>query len=194
MTVHRDAHAFYSDNTASVAPELLAALAGANNGPQKAYGDDPWTAQLDLAFSEFFGTPVRAFVVTTGTAANALSLATLAPPYGNVYAHSSAHVVEDECGAVEFFSAGARVTLVPGDHGRMDSQALEQALGAHPVSVHTVQPAAITLTQATELGTTYRPEAIAALGAVALGIACGSTWTVHGWPMQLRFWTAIPLR
>jgi threonine aldolase len=167
MTLGSDTHAFYSDNTASVAPELLAALAEANKGPQKAYGDDPWTLQLDAACSEFFGTPVRAFVVTTGTAANALSLATLSPPYGNVYAHSGAHVVADECGAVEFFSGGARLTLLPGDHGRIDCQGLEQAIAAHPASVHTVQPAALTLTQATELGTTYRPSDIAALCAVA---------------------------
>jgi len=167
MTLEPNTHAFYSDNTASVAPELLAALAAANEGPQKSYGDDPWTLQLDAAFSEFFATPVRAFVVTTGTAANALSLATLSPPYGNVFAHTGAHVVEDECGAVEFFSSGARLTLVSGDHGRIEPQALEQALAAHPASVHTVQPAAVTLTQATELGTTYRPQAIAALSAVA---------------------------
>jgi threonine aldolase len=166
MTLQSSTHAFYSDNTARVAPELLAALAAANS-PSKSYGDDPWTRRLDGVFSEFFGTPVRVFVVTTGTAANALSLATLAPPYGNVYAHCGAHVVEDECGAVEFFSAGARLTLVPGDHGRMDPQALEQALVAHPADVHTVQPAAITLTQATELGTSYRPDAIAALTDVA---------------------------
>jgi threonine aldolase len=160
-------HAFYSDNTASVAPELLAALAAANDGPQKAYGDDPWTLQLDQAFSEFFGKPVRAFVVTTGTAANALSLATLSPPYGNVFAHTGAHVVEDECGAVEFYSAGARLTLVTGAQGRIDPQALKHAIAAHPASVHTVQPAAVTLTQATELGTSYRPDDIAALCAVA---------------------------
>ena len=68
MTLEANTHAFYSDNTASVAPELLDALKEANRGPQKAYGDDPWTLQLDGAFSEFFGTPVRAFAVTTGTA------------------------------------------------------------------------------------------------------------------------------
>ncbi|MGC1459316.1 MAG: beta-eliminating lyase-related protein [Steroidobacteraceae bacterium] len=167
MMLQPGTHAFYSDNTASVAPELVAALNAANQGPQKAYGDDPWTAQLDQAFSEFFGKPVRAFVVSTGTAANALSLATLSPPYGNVFAHCGSHVVEDECGAVEFFSAGARLTLVAGAHGRMDAQALQQAIEAHPASVHTVQPAAVTLTQATELGTSYRPDALAALSAVA---------------------------
>jgi len=84
-----------------------------------------------------------------------------------VYAHSGAHVVEDECGAVEFFSAGARLTLTAGDHGRIDPQALEAAIAAHPASVHTVQPAAVTLTQATELGTAYRPQQIAVLSAIA---------------------------
>ncbi|HTY93845.1 MAG TPA: beta-eliminating lyase-related protein [Steroidobacteraceae bacterium] len=167
MTPESALHAFYSDNTASVAPELLAALAAANSGQQKAYGDDPWTAQLDAACSEFFAADVRAFLVTTGTAANALSLATLAPPYGNVYAHAGAHVVEDECGAVEFFSSGARLTLVPGEHGRMDPRALQAAIESHPASVHTVQPAAVTLTQATELGTVYRPEILAGLCATA---------------------------
>ena len=160
-------HAFYSDNTAGVAPELLAAIAAVNAGPQPSYGDDPWTQRLDGVLGDFFGTAVRAFVVTTGTAANALSLATLSPPYGTVFAHTGSHVVEDECGAVEFYSGGARLTLVPGDHGRIDPGALEQAIQAHPASVHTVQPAALTLTQATEAGTTYRPEALAALAAVA---------------------------
>jgi len=160
-------HAFYSDNTASIAPELLEAIAAANTGAQKAYGDDPWTQRLDAAFSALFETSVRAFVVSTGTAANALSLATLSPPYGNVFAHSLSHVVEDECGAVEFFSHGARLTLVPGAHGRIDPHALQQAIEAHPVSVHTVQPSALTLTQATELGTSYRPDEIAALSALA---------------------------
>jgi threonine aldolase len=167
MSLESFQHAFYSDNTASVAPELLAAIAAANAGPQPSYGDDPWTQRLDAAFSRFFGTPARAFIVTTGTAANALSLATLSPPYGNVFAHTGSHVVEDECGAVEFYSGGARLTLVSGEHGRIDPDALEQTLSAHPATVHTVQPAALTLTQATELGTSYRPAAIAALSAVA---------------------------
>jgi threonine aldolase len=167
MSTESCTHAFFSDNTASVAPELLAAIAAVNAGPQPSYGDDPWTLRLDGAFSHYFGAPVRAFVVTTGTAANALSLATLSPPYGNVFAHTGSHVVEDECGAVDCYSGGARLTLVSGDHGRIDPGALEQAVNAHPANVHTVQPAAVTLTQATELGTTYRPEAIAALSAVA---------------------------
>ena len=159
--------AFFSDNTSGVSPELLAAIAQANDGPRKSYGDDPWTRRLDTVFGDWFGTRVKTFVVTTGTAANALALATLSPPYGCVYAHSGAHVVEDECGAVEFFSAGARLKLVPGEHGRLSAAGLKTALAEQAVSVHSVQPAAVTLTQATELGTAYRPEDVAAISLVA---------------------------
>jgi threonine aldolase len=166
MATTDSARSFYSDNTASVCAPLLEAIAAAN-ARQKAYGDDPWTRRLDEVFSSFFGAPVRAFAVTTGTAANALSLATLSPPYGAVYAHEEAHVVQDECGAPEFFSGGARLLLLPGAHGRITAATLAQALGAATPSVHSVQPAAVTLTQCTELGTSYRPADVAAIAAVA---------------------------
>jgi threonine aldolase len=148
---------FHSDNTATVCPELLEAIRNANVGLAAAYGDDEWTQRLDGAFCELFGTEVRAFVVSTGTAANALALATLSPPYGAIFAHEAAHIVHDECGAPEFFSGGARVTIVPGAHGKLTVDALRSALDATPPSVHTLQPAAVSLTQATELGTVYRP-------------------------------------
>lgn len=158
---------FYSDNTASICPEILAALSAANQGQVKAYGDDPWTERLDEVLSALFGASVRVFPVTTGTAANALSLATLSPPYGAIFAHEEAHIVRDECGAPEFFSGGARVVLVPGKDGKVTPEALATALDANPPSVHTVQPAVLSLTQATELGTVYRPSEIAALAALA---------------------------
>lgn len=158
---------FYSDNTATVCPEVLEALIEANKGLEIAYGDDPWTQRLDEAFSAFFETPVRVFAVSTGTAANALSLATLSPPYGAIYAHEHAHVLCDECGAPEFFSSGARVVPVPGPNGKMTPETLKAALDALPVSVHTLQPAAVTLTQLTEFGTAYRPEEVAALCTLA---------------------------
>ena len=158
---------FFSDNTATVCPEILAALTEANQGLEIAYGDDPWTQRLDEVFSTFFGIAVRAFAVSTGTAANALSLATLAPPYGAIFAHEQAHVVHDECGAPEFFSGGARVVPVPGEHGKITPETLSPALEATPVSVHTLQPAVLTLTQLTELGTAYRPAEVAALSELA---------------------------
>jgi threonine aldolase len=158
---------FFSDNTGTVCPEVLEALHAANHGLACAYGDDQWTQRLDGTLSRFFGTGVRAFAVTTGTAANALALATLAPPYGAIFAHQEAHIACDECGAPSFFSGGAQLALLPGEHGRIAPATLEAALAGHRIDVHTVQPAALSLTQATELGTAYRAPDIAQLAALA---------------------------
>ena len=158
---------FLSDNTASVCPEVLEAIAAANHGLEVAYGDDPWTQRLDEALGEFFGTELRAFAVTTGTAANSLALATLAPPYGAIYCHPEAHIAVDECGAPGFFSGGAQLERIAGEHAKLSAEALAATLDAHSVSVHSVQPAAVSISQATELGTAYRPAEVAALCEVA---------------------------
>lgn len=86
---------FYSDNTATACPEILEAISLVNRGHAIAYGDDEWTQRLDAELSQYFDTPVRVFPVTTGTAANALALSTISPPYGAIYAHEFAHVVRD---------------------------------------------------------------------------------------------------
>ena len=158
---------FYSDNTATAAPEILAAIAQANQGHTIAYGDDPWTQRLDAALGNFFGTPVRAFAVSTGTAANSLGLATLSPPWGAIYAHEEGHIGVDECGAPQFFSGGAQLVSLLGEHGKVTCEALQAALDKHPANVHTVQPAVVSLSQATELGTAYRPAEIAAISKLA---------------------------
>jgi threonine aldolase len=158
---------FLSDNTASVCPQILEAIGAANRDLAVAYGDDPWTGRLDAALGAFFGTEVRAFAVATGTAANALALATLAPPYGAIYCHTEAHIACDECGAPGFFSGGAQLQPIEGEHGKLTAAALAAALDTHPVSVHNVQPAAVSLSQATELGTAYRPAEVAAVCEVA---------------------------
>jgi threonine aldolase len=158
---------FLSDNTATASPEILAAIEAANHGLAPPYGEDPWTARLDAVFGEFFGTAVRAFAVTSGTAANALALATLSPPYGAIFAHREAHIAVDECGAPGFFSGGAQLALLPGAHARLERDTVAAALADHPRYVHSVQPAVLSLTQATELGTTYRPAELAGLAEVA---------------------------
>ncbi len=160
---------FFSDNTASVSPEIMAALQAANHGLTRPYGEDEWSERLDCTLSAFFGTELRAFAVATGTAANALSLATVSPPYGAIFAHHKAHIATDECGAPGFFTGGAQLALLPGDHGRILPQTFAAALAAHPQDVHSVQPAAVSLTQPTELGTTYRPADIAQIAAAAHG-------------------------
>src|ERR1700693_5164742 len=154
---------FLSDNTASASAEILEAIQTVNRGLEPAYGDDRWSQRLDRVFGEFFDAEVRVFAVTTGTAANALALATVTPPYGAIFTHEEAHVVRDECGAPEFFSGGARLVTIAGRHGKLSVEGLTCPPAANPASVHTVQPAALTLTQATELGTVYRATEVAAL-------------------------------
>ena len=158
---------FLSDNTAPATPEIMASLAQANTAATGSYGDDDWSNRLDIAFSDWFGAPVRAWAVATGTAANALSLACLSPPWGAVFCSEEAHVLRDECGACELQSAGARLVPVPTEAGRIDAAQLARLVADHPRAVHSVQPAAITLTQATECGTVYSPDQVAALGDIA---------------------------
>lgn len=161
------AHYFLSDNTASAAPQVLEALIAANHGPARAYGNDEWTRRLQAAFDRLFEREVRVFPVATGTAANSLALATLVPPYGAVFAHDGAHVLRDECGAPAFMSGGAHLQAVPGAAGKLTPEGLAAALRANPATVHTVQPRAVSLSQATECGTAYTPAELAALAAVA---------------------------
>ena len=158
---------FVSDNNASVCPEVLAAISEANHDLAVAYGNDPWTGRLNQVLGAFFGTEVRAFVVATGTAANSLALTALSPPYGAIYCHPDAHIVTDECGAPGFFTGGAQLELLGGADGKLSAATLAAALDSHSVSVHSVQPAAVSISQATELGTAYRPAEIAALCDVA---------------------------
>ena len=158
---------FFSDNTASVCPEILQAIAAANQDLAVAYGDDPWTRRLDEVLGAFFGTEVRAFAVATGTAANSLALATLSPPYGAIYCHHEAHIACDECGAPGFFCGGAQLALLEGADGKLSGEGLAATLDAQSVSVHSVQPAAVSISQATELGTAYRPAEVAAVCEVA---------------------------
>ncbi len=154
---------FFSDNTGTASAEILAALSDANHGLVSAYGNDPWTRRLDDCLSAYFGTQVRAFPVATGTAANSLSLATLTPSYGVIFAHEEAHIANDEAGAPGFFSGGAQIELLQAPDGKVTHAALAAALEAHPVSLHTTQPTALALSQATELGTSYRPDELSAL-------------------------------
>ncbi|MEJ1960680.1 MAG: beta-eliminating lyase-related protein [Gammaproteobacteria bacterium] len=158
---------FFSDNTATVCPEILEALSAVNHGRAKSYGEDEWTLRLDEAFGSLFGTDVKVFVTVTGTASNALTIGTLATPFGMVFAHEGAHVINDEYGASELFSGGAKLMGVKGPEGKMTASMLGAAIDRHSGSVHSLQATALSLTQATEVGTSYRPEEIAALTELA---------------------------
>jgi threonine aldolase len=158
---------FKSDNTAAVCTEIVAALAAANQGAALAYGADRWSESLDAVFSKFFGTEVRVFAVSSGTAANSLALATFCPPWGTVLCHAESHIERDECGAPEFFTGGAKLSLVAGDGAKMSAADLAARLDWFEPHVHGVQPRALSITQATERGTVYSPAEIRALADIA---------------------------
>ena len=159
---------FTSDNAAGVAPEILAAVGRAGDGAMP-YGQDALTARVETLAREVFEAPeARVFLVATGTAANALALACLCPPWGTVYAHAEAHVETDECGAPEFYTGGAKLTLIGGEGARIDSDALAaQARTAGRPGVHHVQNGALSLSQATEFGAVYSAEELARLTSIA---------------------------
>lgn len=164
---------FTSDNAAGVHPAVLDAVRQAAGPQPRGYDGDRWSASLDEAFSSLFETPTRAFAVPSGTAANALGLAAAVPPWGGVMCHEEAHIEIDEAGAVGFYAAGASLMLVPGAGGKLTVDGLGRAAARRRGDVHQVQPTALSLTQATECGTVYAPEEVAALAgwARARGLA-----------------------
>ncbi len=159
---------FGSDNVGPAHPRVIEAVLEANHGVTGSYGADPWTARLEQLMRDCFETDVWVFPVATGTAANALALSALVPPYGSVYCDEVAHVMNDEGGAPEFFTGGAKLLTLPSSDGRVDPEALERAISRRRVTgVHQSPAAALSLTQATEWGTSYAEADVRALSRVA---------------------------
>jgi threonine aldolase len=157
---------FFSDNAAPAHSRVLEAIAAANR-LDTAYDGDEWSLRLDGVFSELFGTEVRAFWVTTGTAANCLALAALCPPYRGVLCHKDAHIEVDEAGAPGFFSGGAKLILLDGEGAKVTPEIVGAACDRIRDDVHQVQPAVLSITNATEYGLVYRAAEVAALGKLA---------------------------
>lgn len=160
---------FASDNAAGAAPEILAAVMAVNAGAAPSYGTDAAMDRVRALIRETFEAPeAEVYLVATGTAANALSLASYCPPWGVVYAHDGAHVEHDECGAPEFYIGGGKIRRIAGADGKLVPEALRAAIDATPQGfVHGHQRGAVTLTNVTEAGTVYTPAEVAALTAVA---------------------------
>jgi threonine aldolase len=159
---------FASDNGAGAAPEILAAIAAASQGVAAAYGADPWSQRACARLAEIFEIDLTAFLVASGTAANALALSALARPWEAVFCHEESHVHDDECGAPEFFTGGAKLVGIPGFDGKITPDALRETLARFPRGlVKSPQPAALTLSQVTEAGTLYSLDEIAALSEIA---------------------------
>ena len=156
----------FSDNASASHPRVIEAIA-ASNRLDTAYDGDEWSQRLDGVFSELFEKEVRAFWVATGTAANCLGLAALCPPYRAILCHRDAHIEVDEAGAPGFFAGGAKLTLLDGPGAKITPDAVSDACDAIRDDVHQVQPAAISITNATEYGLVYRGSEVAALGKLA---------------------------
>ncbi|MGI5461252.1 threonine aldolase family protein [Streptomyces sp. CA-249302] len=149
---------FTSDNTAVTA---------AATGQDLPYGADQLTASARARFTDVFEHDVDILPGSTGSAANALSLATLTPPWGSVLCHRDSHITTDECGAPEFYTGGAKLVPLPGDDARIDPGALHTAAHRKTGDVHSVQPSALSISQATETGTLYTPDEIRELARTA---------------------------
>src|SRR5215475_512667 len=119
---------FASDNAAGVAAPILEALSRVNTGYALGYGNDDCTRRVEQRFAEIFEHEVAMFLVPTGTVANSLALAHLAPPWGAVLCHAESHVATDECGAPEFFGGGLKLIGLPGEAGKIAPDTLERAL------------------------------------------------------------------
>ena len=159
---------FASDNAAGVAPDILAAITRANEGAALAYGRDDWTRRVEQRVAEIFEREVAVFLLATGTAANALALAHLSPPWGAVLCHGESHIAIDECGAPEFFGGGIKLIGLAGVAGKIAPQTLQAALDQGQWGgPHHVSPAVLSLSQATEAGTIYRPHEISRLAEIA---------------------------
>ncbi len=164
---------FASDNVVGASKPVLEALLAANDGSQIAYGSDAFSARGEAMLAEVFEHQVTAFLVGTGTGANALALSAVTPPWGAVFCHAESHVLDDECGAPEMFTAGAKLVGIPGVGGKMAPADLVATLERFPRGlVKAVQPSALSISQVTEAGTLYTLEEIATLSGIArdLGI------------------------
>ena len=157
---------FFSDNAAAVHPAVLEAMARANH-VDTAYDGDALSGSLDAVFSDLFETQVRALWVSSGTAANALALAALCPPYRGIVCHRDSHIENDEAGAPEFYTGGAKLILADGAGAKLSPENIGARLDEIANDVHRVQPAAISITNATEYGRCYTPADVAAIGDLA---------------------------
>src|SRR3982751_6323847 len=157
---------FFSDNAAPAHPKVLEAMAAANR-LDTAYDGDEWSARLDGAFSDLFGAEVRAFWVPTAPPPTSPAPPPLCPPYRAILCHRDAHIEVDEAGAPGFFTGGAKLVLLDGPGAKVQPDVVAAACDAIRDDVHQVQPAAMSITNATEYGLVYRAAEVAALGELA---------------------------
>ncbi|CAA9337009.1 MAG: Low-specificity L-threonine aldolase, partial [uncultured Microvirga sp.] len=157
---------FASDNVMGASPPVLETLVRANDGALSAYGADTITKRVEGLLAEVFEREVAVLLVATGTAANALALAAVVPPWGLCLCHRESHVMDDECGAPEFFTHGAKLVGLEGEGAKLEAGQIERYLGGLTSHVKQMPPRALSISQANECGLVYRPDEIAAMSAV----------------------------
>lgn len=167
---------FSSDNAAPAAPQVMDALVRANEGYARSYGADDIMDRVTARLRAVFEAPEAAvYLVATGTTANALSLSVLAQPWQAVYCHRHAHIEEDECGAPEFFTGGAKLVVLEGPDGKIDAADFRvKAQETGRLGVHNIQRGALSITNVSELGTVYTVDEIAELCTIARGLGIGT--------------------
>ena len=155
---------FLSDTTGPAHPALLESLTRANSGYAASYGNDMRSAELKERLSDIFSTDLEFVLTTSGTASNALALSVLCPPHGMILCHDEAHIHRDERGAPEFFTGGAKLLPLAGEHAKIDESALENALNQWPQDfVHAPPPRALSISNLNESGCAYSPKELTAL-------------------------------
>lgn len=157
---------FFSDNAATVHPAVMEALTAANH-VDTAYDGDALSQSLDAAFSDLFETDCEVVWISTGTAANSIILAHFVQPWQGILCYEEAHIEVDECGAPTFYSGGAQLMTLPGPGAKIDTDALKARIAGIRKDVHQIQPAAISITNATEYGLAWRPDEVREISAIA---------------------------
>lgn len=157
---------FASDNVYGVHPRILAALSEVNGGTAPSYGGDEHTKLAEEKLKEVFGCDLRAFLVTSGTAANGLALSAITPGYGAILCHAEAHIAVDECNSPELFTGGAKILGLHGAGGKITPALVEKTLKGFIRGEHDPKPKGVSLTNATELGTVYSPAEVSAISAL----------------------------
>jgi len=166
IKIKRERVKFASDNVAGACPEVLEAILKANDGDSTPYGNDQISTDLQNKFSEIFEKEVIVFPIASGTAANALALATMTPSFGNVYCHRLSHINTDECGAPEFYTGGAKLVNLQGINGKITAEELNESIGGKGI-VHHTQPSSTSITQVCETGEVYQLDEIKKISEVA---------------------------
>ena len=157
---------FASDNVAGACPEVLDAIIKANEGDSTPYGNDQISTELQDKFSNIFEKDVIVFPTASGTAANALALSTMTPPFGNIYCHKLSHINTDECGAPEFYTGGGKLVTLQGINGKITADELDEAITGKGI-VHHTQPSSVSITQVCETGEVYQLDDIKEISDVA---------------------------